>query len=298
LRLTKNIDEPISAILTLNTAAHTLGAAVAGAVADDLFGADGMVAFTVGLTFLVLILSEIIPKTIGTAFWKSLAPLTAYLLEVMTIMMKPIFYPIKVLTGWIARNQPSEEISKGEVLNFIRMGHAQGVLGSEELRIMENLLQLDSIKVKEIMTPRTVVFWIPSDQGTDSLAGKQASLQFSRIPVYNVPEDTVEGVVLRRDIVDYLSRHGENVSVKTLARKPEFILEKMSVFKLLNLLIASKTHLAVVLSEHGDFVGIVTMEDAIETLLGQEIVDEFDPVVDMRTLARKQGFQRWKNLKR
>jgi CBS domain containing-hemolysin-like protein len=178
------------------------------------------------------------------------------------------------------------------------MAHFQGVLGSQEFRIMENLLQLDSIKVNEIMTPRTVVFWIPSDQGTDSLAGKQASLQFSRIPVYNVHEDTVEGVVLRRDIVNHLAREGEDVPVKTLARKPEFILEKMSVFKLLNLLIASKTHLAVVLSEYGDFVGIVTMEDAIETLLGQEIVDEFDPVVDMRSLARKQGFQRWKKLRR
>jgi CBS domain containing-hemolysin-like protein len=297
LRFKENIDEPISAILTLNTISNTVGAAIAGAIALELFGSRGMAIFTACLTFLVLVLAEIIPKTIGATFWKSLAPVSAYLLTAMTFVTRPVFLPVKVVTGLISRQGPAASMSKGEILNFLRAGYFQGVIQSSEFRIMENLLQLDSVKVKEIMTPRTVVFWLPHDQGTEELARDRTPLTFSRIPLYNVQEDEVEGVVLRRDITNHMAEQGENVPLKTLGRKVEFIMEKTSVFKLLNLLISSKTHLAVVLSEYGDFVGIVTMEDAIETLLGQEIVDEYDPVVDMRTLAWKESVRRLKKLK-
>jgi len=298
LRFKENIDEPISAILTLNTISNTLGAAIAGAIAQDLFGARGMAVFTGCLTFLVLVFSEIIPKTLGATFWKALAPIAAYLLTLMAFVARPIYFPVKVVTGWISRQRPDATMSKGEILNLLRAGYFQGVIQSSEFRIMENLLQLDSVKVKEIMTPRTVVFWLPPELGTEQLARDRTPLTFSRIPIYNVQEDTVEGVVLRRDIMSHLAEQREDAPLKSLARPVEFIMEKTSVFKLLNLLIASKTHLAVVLSEYGDFVGIVTMEDAIETLLGQEIVDEFDPVVDMRTLAWKESIRRLKKLRR
>jgi len=297
LQFKENIDEPISAILTLNTISHTVGAAVAGAIALELFGSRGMAVFTACLTLLVLLLSEIIPKTIGATFWKALAPVSAYLLAAMTFVSRPVFVPVKVVTGLISRQRPAASTSKGEILNFIRAGYFQGVIQSSEFRIMENLLQLDSVKVREIMTPRTVVFWLPPDRGTDELARDRTELSFSRIPIYNVQEDAVEGVVLRRDIMNHLAEQGEDVPLKSMVRKVEFIMEKTSVFKLLNLLIASKTHLAVVLSEYGDFVGIVTMEDALETLLGQEIVDETDSVVDMRTLAWKESIRRLKKLK-
>ncbi len=298
LRFKENIEEPISSILTLNTVSNTIGAAVAGAIALELFGSKGMAIFSGVLTLMVLVLAEIIPKTIGAAYWRGLAPASAYLLTAMTFLTKPVFLAVRLVTGLISRRQPVSNLSKGEILNFIRMGYFQGVIQSSEFRIVENLFQLQSIKVKEIMTPRTVVFWLPSDQETDGLAENRTPLHFSRIPIYNVQEDAVEGVVLRRDIMNYLAEQGKNVAVKTLARKPEFIMEKTSVYKLLNLLISSKIHLAVVLSEYGDFVGIVTMEDAIETLLGREIVDEYDSVVDMRKLARKKSSRLLKRIRR
>ena len=287
----EKIEEPISAILTLNTVSNTVGAAISGAIALRHFGSTGMAIFSGILTLLVLLLAEIIPKTIGAVYWRSLAPVSAYLLTAMTYITKPVYIPVQLITRMISSSGPKENISKREILSYIQTGYFQGVLQSSEFRIVENVFQLDSIKVKDIMTPRTVVYWIPSDQTTEDLVGKQTPLQFSRIPLYNVHEDIVEGVVLRRNIMNHLAGNGPNVSIRTLARKPEFVFEKTSVYKVLNLFIKHKLHLAIVLSEYGDFVGIVTMEDTIETLLGQEIVDEFDPVVDMRQLAMKRSGQ-------
>jgi CBS domain containing-hemolysin-like protein len=140
------------------------------------------------------------------------------------------------------------------------------------------------------MTPRTVAYWLPPDKKIHDLSEGREELSFSRIPLYNAHENTIEGVVLRRDILTKIAEQEVDLEVKALARPPEFIIEKMTVYKLLNLLVSQGIHLAIVLNEYGDFTGIVTMEDAIETLLGKEIVDEYDEVVDMRELARKKRF--------
>lgn len=297
LRFKEQIDEPISAILTLNTISHTAGAAVAGAIALEILGSRGMGVFTAFLTFLILVLSEIIPKTIGATYWRGLTAITAYLLTAIVWVNKPLYYPVRVVTGFFSQKQPAGNMSKGEILNFLRAGYFQGVIPSSAFRIMENLLKLDSVKVREIMTPRTVVFTLPPDRMTDELAVSGPPLTFSRIPLYDVQEDVVVGLVLRRELMTHVTEKRRNVPLRTLARKVEFIMEKSSVYKLLNLLISTKMHLAVVLSEYGGFVGIVTMEDAIETLLGQEIVDEFDQVEDMRTLAWKESVRRLRKIK-
>jgi len=297
LRFKEKIDEPISAILTLNTISNTMGAAVSGAIALELFGSRGLAVFTACLTFLVLVVAEIIPKTIGAIYWQGLAPVSAYLLAALSVLTRPLYLPVRRITGWIARQGPAASMSKGEILNFLRAGYLQGVIPSSAFRIMENLLELDSVKVKEIMTPRTVVFTLPPDRMTDELAVAGPPLTFSRIPLYNVQEDVVEGVVLRREVMTHVADGKENAPLRTLARSVESILEKSSVYKLLNLLISTKTHLAVVLSEYGAFVGIVTMEDAIETLLGHEIVDEFDQVEDMRALAWRESVRRLRKIK-
>ncbi len=297
LRFKESIDEPISAILTLNTISNTMGAAVSGAIALNLFGSVGLAVFTACLTFLVLVVAEIIPKTIGATYWKALAPMAAYLLAAMVILTRPLYLLVGGVTGRISRQRPSAGVSKGEILNFLRMGYVEGVIPDSVFRIMENLLELDSVKVREIMTPRTVVFTLPPDRMTDELNVSGPPLTFSRIPLYDVQEDVVEGLVLRREIMTHVAEGKENVPLRSLARGVEFIMEKSSVYKLLNLLISSKAHLAVVLSEYGGFVGIVTMEDAIETLLGHEIVDEFDQVEDMRTLAWKERARRFRKLR-
>jgi CBS domain containing-hemolysin-like protein len=156
---------------------------------------------------------------------------------------------------------------------------------------MDNLFRLRTVKVKDIMTPRTVVYWLPPDGKIGELFEQREELSFSRIPLYNAHENTIEGLVLRRDIMTKFAEQETELELKALARPPEFIIETMTVYKLLNLLITQGIHLAIVLNEYGDFTGIVTMEDAIETLLGKEIVDEYDEVVDMRELAKKKRFR-------
>ena len=287
LKFKEKIEEPVAAILTLNTISNTIGAAISGAMALQIFGSKWVALFSATLTFLVLICSEIIPKTLGAHYWRSLGPLAAYLLKGMVVVMKPVLVPIRALTDLLRPDEPETGTSKTDIINLIRIGYFQGTIGSSEFEIMENLFQLRSIRVKDIMTPRTVVFWISQEKTIRDLLEEHVQLQFSRIPLYDVKEDTIRGVVLRRDIMNQIARQKTDLPVESLARPPEFVPETTTVYRLLNQLIARKTHLAVVLDEYGGFSGVVTMEDAIETLLGKEIVDEFDPVEDMRKLAHK-----------
>lgn len=292
--LKNDIDKPISAILTLNTISHTVGAAVSGAIASSLFGSQWMGLFSAVLTFLILVFSEIIPKTIGAHYWKSLSPASAYLLKGFIIILKPLIIPLNFFSALFMRDNPAALVSKAEIYNFIRMGHKQGVVGSSEFEIIQNLFNLREIRVRDIMTPRTVVFWLDPELTVENVHKEKIKLNFSRIPLYIPRSNTVTGIVMRRDIMDKIAEKKMDATLKKLGTKPEFVPETISVLKLLNRLVTTKTHLAVVLNEYGDYTGIVTIEDAVETLLGMEIVDEFDPAVDMRELARKKKGGEWK----
>lgn len=283
------IDEPIAAILTLNTISHTMGAAISGALAIELFGSRWMGLFSALLTLLILIFSEIIPKTIGARYWKSLSPVTAYFLRVMIFILKPIIIPINFISGFLTKGDPGAFVSKAEIYNFLRIGYHQGVLDVSEFEIIENLLKLGRIKVKNIMTPRTVVYWLNPDQKVREIADMASELNFSRIPLYDGSLNRISGIVLRRDIMNAIADKKIGIPLEKLSIKPMFVIETISVLKLLNLLVKDSIHMAIVLNEFGDYIGIVTMEDAIETLLGAEIVDEFDAVVDMRELALEKG---------
>ncbi len=287
-----NIEEPLSAILTLNTISHTVGAAISGAIALQIFGSEWMALFSAVLTLLILIFSEIIPKTIGAQYWKKLGPVSSYLLQVMIFVLKPVIIPIHYISRLISPEDQGSRISKAEVINYIRLGYFQGVVDTSELTIMENLFRLRSIQVKDIMTPRPVVFWLPPEQKIDDIIKTNKQLQFTRIPLYNAKKNEVQGVVLRREIMNRLVEKKTNVRLQTIAQSPHFVIETISVYRLLHELIAEKVHLSIVLNEFGDFTGIVTMEDAIETLLGMEIIDEFDSHDDMREYAKKRGARR------
>ena len=286
-KLKNNIEEPISAILTLNTISHTVGAAISGALAVRIFGSQWMGLFSAVLTLMILIFSEIIPKTLGAQYWKSISPASAYILRAMILVLKPVLVPVNLVSRLFSVNNPGSLVSKAEIYNYIRIGHSQGVLGSSELSIIGNLFTLRETRVREIMTPRTVVFWLSPDETVKDIQSKNTKLQFSRIPLYESQSNSVAGIVLRRDIMDAIREKNTAVRLSTLAVKPHFIPESITVLKLLNWLVSNKTHIAVVLNEYGDYTGIVTIEDTIETLLGIEIVDEFDPAVDMQELARE-----------
>ncbi|MCK4761268.1 MAG: HlyC/CorC family transporter [Candidatus Aminicenantes bacterium] len=288
LQLKERIEEPIAAILTLNTISHTVGAAVSGAIAMQVFGSHRLAVFSAVLTLLILIFSEIIPKTIGARYWKRLGPFSAYCLKGMIFIMKPLIVPIHYISRLFSKGNADNLLSKREIFNTIRLGYLQGVLQPQEFEIMDNLFKLQSIKVEDIMTPRPVVFTLPADYKISDIESESPPFDFSRIPLYDARENSVEGIVLRRDIVNY-SREKKDATLKSLSRPAFFVPDTISTYRLLNRLIEQKIHLAVVINEFGDFIGIVTMEDAIETLLGKEIVDEYDRVADMRELARKKS---------
>ena len=291
-RLKETINEPISAILTLNTISHTVGAAVSGAIALQIFGSEWMALFSAILTLLILVLSEIIPKTIGAYYWKTLGPLTAYILKVLIIILKPLIIPVNVFSRAIGKKNPAASISRDEIINFIRLGYFQGTINSPEYTIMENLFRLDAIRVKQIMTPRTVVYWLEREATVAEVLRHDGPPQFSRIPLYDPHKNMITGVVMRRDIMDSMANKKTNTKIGSLSAKPEFILENASVYRLFNSFIEKKIQFMAVINEYGDYVGIVTMEDAIETLLGIEIVDEFDPAEDMQKVAQEQGKKR------
>ena len=290
--LKHDIDKPISAILTLNTISHTVGAAVSGAMALSIFGSKWMALFSAVLTILILVFSEIIPKTIGAYYWKSLSPASAYILKTLIFILKPLIIPINFFSGLFMRENPASLVSKAEIYNYILMGYKQGALGASEFEIIENLFNLRDIKVKDIMTPRTVVFWLEQDLSIIDLHKDKTKLDFSRIPLYDPHKNAITGIVLRRDIMDKIAEKKMDTALKKISKKPEFVPESISVLNLLNNLVSKRTHLAIVLNEYGDYNGIVTIEDAVEALLGTEIVDEFDPAVNMRELARKKGKKR------
>lgn len=282
-----NIEEPISAILTLNTISHTVGAAISGAIALQLFGSQWMALFSAILTLIILVLSEIIPKTLGAHYWKALAPASAYILRIMIFLLKPLIVPVHYLSHLFIKENPSSSISKAEVINYVRLGYYQGILDDPEMEIIENLFSLQSIKARDIMTPRTVVFWLPGDSTVESVIKNHGDLGFSRIPLYNPVKNTVEGIVMTRDIMNAGIKNKFQKKLKALAQEPVFAAESFSAFKLLNIFTEKKAHMAVVLNEYGDYTGIVTLEDILESLLGRELVDEFDRYEDMQQLARQ-----------
>lgn len=284
--LKERIEEPITAILTLNTISHTVGAAVSGALALELFGSKWMAVFSAVLTFLILVFSEIIPKTVGARHWKALAPPSAWVLQVMILLMKPVVWIIRLSTRALAGSSPSDTVTREEILNFIRLGHFQGLVATEEFRIVENLFRLKNVKVSEVMTPVAVVFHLPPDATVGSLVEKAASMHFSRIPLIAAADGAVRGVVLRRDIMNRLACDDFDDRLDTFAQPAVTVPEGMSVYHLLNRMVEKKVHLATVTGDDGKLSGIVTLEDAMETLIGREIVDEFDPAVDMRALAK------------
>ncbi len=290
--LKKKIDEPIAAILTLNTISHTVGAALSGAIAMQVFGSRWMALFSALLTFVILVFSEIIPKTLGAHYWKSLGPVSAFILKIMIVVLGPIIRPLIFLTNRLSRGHSSAMISKEEVYSFIQIGYRQGLFVVPELEISENLFKLRDLRVKNIMTPRTIVTWLPPETTIREMKGKIHQLTFSRMPLYNASKNEIAGIVLRRNIADRILSGKWKDTLKSISSPPVFVPETFSVLKLLNKMIKEKIHMAVVINEYGDYAGVVTLEDAIESLLGKEIVDEFDRNVDMRKAARDQSRRR------
>ena len=286
----EEVDLPLSAILTLNTFAHTIGAAGVGAQAQKVWGNEYLSITSAVLTLLILILSEIIPKTIGASFWKRLAPFTA---RTLTVLIYSPLYPFIVLSKFITKilnkQKGSAILSRAEFQAMAEIGVQEGIFKKEESQILMNLMKFNNIVVKSIMTPRTVVVASSEDTTIKNFFEKYQKIRVSRIPIYRENIDNISGYVLKDDLMQNMIDKKWHRQLKTLSRNIMVVNEKMPIIRLFYKLIQQKEHIAMVVGEYGEMSGIVTMEDVIETLLGAEIVDELDNIEDMQ----KQAMQIW-----
>ncbi|MFA6788968.1 MAG: hemolysin family protein [Arcobacteraceae bacterium] len=290
--LKSNIDKPISSILILNTFAHTMGAAGVGAQAQLLFGDEWQTAIAFILTLLILYVSEIIPKTIGAIYWKNLLIPAAYLISFMIKVTYPLVWFSGFITNYISQGKKDEiNFSREEIMAVVTMGEKEGSIHSKESVLIENLFKLKNIKIKEIMTPRSVVFALNADiQVKDAIEDDKMYIH-SRIPIYNESIDDIIGMVFNQTILEESVEERDDTLLKDITVPVHKISENVPVSLLIDLFVKRKTHLFIVHDNYGQTTGVVTLEDAIETLLGVEIVDEMDECEDMQAFAKDKSKQ-------
>lgn len=291
--LKRDIDRPLASILSLNTIAHTVGATGAGAQAAVVFDDAGVGIFSAVLTLAILVLSEIIPKTIGATYWKQLAPVSGRLLGPLILLMYPLVLMSKAITAVLGdKDGDSTTVSRDEFTALADLGTRQGVIEEDESRVLRNLLRFESLRVKDIMTPRTVVVAVDEHMTVTEFVEEYPKLRFSRIPVFGENRDDVNGYVLKNDILLELANGHEDVKLAELQREILVVPQMLSLRNLFERLLETQEHLALVVDEYGGKAGVVTMEDVVETLLGLEIVDESDEEADMQVVARQQWYER------
>jgi CBS domain containing-hemolysin-like protein len=294
--LKDNVDRPLAAILSLNTIAHTVGAAGVGAEAAAIWGSSAVGLASAVMTLLILFLSEIIPKTIGAVYWRQLSVPTAEAIQLLIWVLFPLVWLSELLTSLIVGDKKQEIVTREEVAATAAMSAETGQLETEEHHILSNLLRLRSLTVKDIMTPRTVIFGFPEEMDVGELLKQHHDLQMSRIPVYVGTIDEVTGFVLKTDVLLAQARDKFDTKLRDLRRPINAIPSSASLPDAFELLLNQREHLVLVVDEYGGTDGLLTMEDLIETLLGTEIVDEADTAADMQHLARKQWKQRVQSL--
>lgn len=288
-KLKDNISRPLAAILSLNTIANTVGAAGVGAVTYNLLGSKWVAIMSGILTLSILIFSEIIPKTIGAHYWKKLAIPSSYMIRVLIVIMYPFVVMLEVLSNWLKPEEKQDIVTKEDVIAMAEIGEDEGTIEEDESTIIENLLRLDNITAEEVLTPRSVVYALQKDLTVRQALDEYDNIIFSRIPVYDKDLDEITGLVRRDNLLNSKAEDQFDVTMEELSEPVHIVNEKESVGSILDEFVRRREHLFIVKDEFGQFVGIITLEDAIETLLGVEIVDETDSVVDMRKLAEAKG---------
>jgi len=283
----ENISKSIASILILNTIANTLGAAAVGAQAKSIYGIEVVFYVSAILTFAILFFSEIIPKTIGAVYWKTLAPAAAYIIRFFIWITYPVILLTLFVTNRISKNANSVSLSKEELLESALMSEDEGMLGEKESDVIENILLLDKIKVKDILTPRTVVFALEGKRSIkDIVKNEEEIFKFSRVPVFDDNIENITGMVMTKKIFQQALKN-DSATLGSVKKNIFKISESLPVSKALDLFIKKKEHMFLVLDSYDQTEGIVTLEDCVETILGIEIVDESDSDADMREVAKR-----------
>lgn len=294
-RLKERSDKSIAAILSVNTIANTIGAAGVGAQAVKVFGNEYFGMASSILTILILIFSEIIPKSIGTNHWRSIAPYVSYVIQLLVYVAYPFVILSERLTKLFTRKK-TQTISREEIVILTNIGEKEGVFESSESKIIGNLVRLKSIHVHSIMTPRTVVLAAQEDTTLEDFFSNKEFLRYSRIPIYTNTIDNITGFVLKSDILEHLANDDKDLKLKDLRREIVVCYENTSILAFYDLMICRKEMIALVVDEYGGMEGIVTMEDVVETILGLELTDESDAQADMQQLAKELWKKKAKDL--
>lgn len=282
-----DIDKSISAILTLNTFAHTMGAAGVGAQAAIIFGAkwQGVVAFI--LTLLILYITEIYPKTYAAIYWKRFLVPTAYIISFLIKVTYPFIWFGTKITNYIQKNNKDEvNFSKDEIMALVNLSEIEGSIQAKESDYIENLFKLKSIKTKDIMTPRSVVFALDLKSTIKDVVDNEKIYVHSRIPVFDGTIDNIVGVAFNQTVLEQRVKKNKNKTLEDIMVPVHMVSENLSVSVLIDSFLRRKTHLFIVKDSYGQTSGVVTLEDALETLLGVEIVDEMDEIEDMQKFAK------------
>lgn len=285
-----NIDKPLSAILSLNTVAHTIGAAGVGAQAVKVFGEAYFGVVSAVLTVLILIITEIIPKTIGARYWRNLASVSYFTINAMIFITYPLVLMSAVITRIFSGGSKAQTASREEIAAMASIGEEEGLFSKKENKIIQNILKLRNVEITEIMTPRVVVAAADENLTLNDFQKNKDYLKFSRIPVFSESRENITGYVFRQKVFENLAEDKHSMKLKDIKREIIYVPDSMMLFTLWEKLLEKKEHIAAIVDEYGGMKGIVTMEDIIETLLGLEIVDEKDTVIDMQKYAR----ERWK----
>ncbi|MBH76352.1 MAG: hemolysin [Flavobacteriales bacterium] len=291
LDLKSNIDKPLSAILSLNTIAHTIGAAGVGAQAVKIWGDTSLGLVSVILTILILVITEIIPKTMGARYWRTLSKVTYHIIKIMLFLTYPLVIFSTKIMDIISKEKKEDTTSREEIAALANIGVDEGVFSEKENKIIQNILKLQKIKVTQIMTPRVVVKSVDENISLEDFKNQSKYLNFSRIPTFSIQNEKITGYILLQDILEELSKKEKNnLLIKSFKREVLKIPNNVTLLNLWDQLVENKEHIAIVLDEYGGLDGVVTMEDVVETLLGLEITDENDEIVDMQEYAK----ERWK----
>lgn len=282
-----NVDRPVAAILTLNTVAHTIGAAGVGSESVKVFGEAYFGIISAILTLLILVLSEIIPKTIGASYWRTLAMPSTKIIRVLIVITYPLVWLSELLTKCFSPRIQPLTVSREEVAAMVNVGTDEGVIEMAENKVIQNFLKLSNVSAKDIMTPYVVVASVQGKTTLREFYADKSLASFSRIPVYDSRREFIVGYVRRANVLEMLTQDRFDMRVGEIMRPVLFFPETTLVSDIWQKLLERKEHISVITDEYGCMRGIVTMEDVIETMLGVEIVDECDTIEDLQAMARK-----------
>lgn len=281
-----NIEKPISAVLTLNTVANTAGATIAGALAATALGPENLLLFSVLFTILILIVGEIVPKTIGVVYSSSVAGVLVYPLRGMIILLTPITFVTSFITRLITPKNNLPSATEDDIRIMASLSRQSGTIQDYEERIISNILALDQKRVEEVMTPRTVVFSLPMNITLNEAYKRDDFWHFSRVPVYDTNNEDIVGIVQRREITMRVREGKGDLLLSDVMRPIHYVLESQTLDVVLHNFLDLHQHLFAVLEEYGGLAGVISLEDVLEDMLGREIIDESDIITDMREAAK------------